>query len=117
MKLGKLLAAGKSFVGGRGESPYRANEPFYLPKFFAEKSVCAAMSRGNGVGRPTCRRLKKANDVDGAKTQKLPALPGRPGPKKPLGQQINQFHFARLTAGSGAKPQRPCAGGAFPGSG
>jgi hypothetical protein len=45
MKLGTLLCAGKSFLGGQGFVPYRENKRVYLPKFnpgkknpFSEKS-------------------------------------------------------------------------------
>ena len=41
MNLGKLLAAGKSIFGGRGEVAYRENKNVYLPKFGAAKNPFA----------------------------------------------------------------------------
>ncbi|MGH7976732.1 MAG: hypothetical protein ACREDS_03380 [Limisphaerales bacterium] len=38
MKLGKLLAAGKSVKGGRGTISYRENKRIYLPKFGSPKN-------------------------------------------------------------------------------
>ena len=38
MSLGKLLSAGKSFLGGKGKIAYRKNKRIYVPKFNAEKN-------------------------------------------------------------------------------
>ena len=38
MKLGKLLAAGKSIMSGRTNVAYRANKQIYLPKFESDKN-------------------------------------------------------------------------------
>jgi hypothetical protein len=38
MKLGKLLAAGKSIMNGRAEVSYRASKQVYLPKFGSAKN-------------------------------------------------------------------------------
>jgi hypothetical protein len=38
MKLGKLLAAGKSIMNGRAEVSYRASKQVYLPKFGPAKN-------------------------------------------------------------------------------
>jgi hypothetical protein len=38
MKLGKLLAAGKSIMNGRGDVSYRASKQVYLPKFGSAKN-------------------------------------------------------------------------------
>jgi hypothetical protein len=38
MKLGKLLAAGKSIMNGRADVSYRANKQIYLPKFGSAKN-------------------------------------------------------------------------------
>ena len=39
MNLGKLLAAGKSFFGGRGEVSYRADKRVYVPKFNVDQHL------------------------------------------------------------------------------
>ncbi len=41
MNLGKLLGAGKSFFGGRGNVAYRENKNVYLPKFNSDKNPFA----------------------------------------------------------------------------
>jgi len=79
MKLGALLAAGKSLaLGRRGESPYRANKQVYLPKFFSPKNPFAASAEtgtetaGLAAASANAAPLKKEAAT---KTQKLPALP------------------------------------------
>src|SRR5262249_9510311 len=42
MKLGKLLAAGKSLAGGHGQIVYRQNKHVYLPKFNSPKNSFVA---------------------------------------------------------------------------
>ena len=42
MNLGKLLGAGKSFLGGRGVVKYREDKHVYLPKFNSEKNPFTA---------------------------------------------------------------------------
>jgi hypothetical protein len=78
MKLGALLAAGKSLaLGRRGESPYRANKQVYLPKFSSPKNPFAATAEaetetaGPAVAGANAAPLKKEI---AAKTQKLPTL-------------------------------------------
>ena len=41
MNLGKLLVAGKSIIGGRGEISYRISDRGYLPKFISPKNPFA----------------------------------------------------------------------------
>jgi hypothetical protein len=72
MKLGTLLAAGKSLaLGRRGESPYRANKQFYLPKFSSPKNPFTAPAETATENTEAVPAGKKV----AAKTQKLPALP------------------------------------------
>jgi hypothetical protein len=81
MKLGALLAAGKSLaLGRRGESPYRANKQVYLPKFSSPKNPFVQTAE-TGTGAETAGTVAENTDAAPAKnkvamkTQKLPALP------------------------------------------
>jgi len=77
MKLGALLAAGKSLALGRnGESPYRADKQIYLPKFASPKNLFIAAGEAEATERAakiavTAPVIKEV----AAKTQKLPTLP------------------------------------------
>jgi hypothetical protein len=80
MNLGKLLATGKSIIGGRGEIAYCVNKQVYLPKFGSvknpfkspaeTKSGKTAMEAGAEVTE------KKITMLVAAKTQKISTLPG-----------------------------------------
>jgi hypothetical protein len=81
MKLGTLLATGKSLaLGRRGESPYRANKQIYLPKFSSPKNPFTATveakaeteTAGHAAGSAHAAPVKKELVT---KTQKLPTLP------------------------------------------
>lgn len=81
MKLGTLLAAGKSLaLGRRGESPYRAKKQFYLPKFSSPKNpftVAGESEAGTEMPGPAAEgaNAAPAKKEDATKTQKLPPLP------------------------------------------
>jgi hypothetical protein len=81
MKLGALLAAGKSLaLGRRGESPYRANKQVYLPKFSSPKNPFAATAETEAESETAGPAAAGANAVPlkkeaATKTQKLPTLP------------------------------------------
>ena len=73
MKLGKLLASGKSFVNGHGAVAYREVKQVYLPKFVSPKNPFTTPTKApleNAVAP-----VKKEIAVVLAKTQKLPPLP------------------------------------------
>ena len=78
MKLGTLLATGKSLVlGRRGESPYRANKQVYLPKFGSRKNPFASANPSREAISPeeaAAAPVKTPITVVAAKTQKLPAF-------------------------------------------
>jgi len=82
MKLGTLLAAGKSLaLGRRGESPYRAKKEFYLPKFGSRKNTFASANRPGGAIPPVdaaAAPVKTPITVVAAKTQKLPTFSPAP---------------------------------------
>ena len=126
MKLGTLLAAGKSLaLRRRGQSPYRANKQFYLPKFGSPKNPFASANQPGGAIPPegtATAPVKTPITVVAAKTQRLPtfspaqavnhrpATAGQPGgpapkPRHPL-QWMNKLNpfasdSAFLVAGSG----------------
>jgi hypothetical protein len=83
MNLGKLLAAGKSIINGRGDISYRANKRVYLPKFgslqnpFQPAAGPEAAAPGRENAAPPART---AAPSVAAKTQKLP--PWSPGPAR-----------------------------------
>jgi len=82
MKLGTLLAAGKSLaLRRRGESPYRANKQFYLPKFGSPKNPFASANQPGGAIPPdetAAAPVKTPITVVAAKTQKLPTFSPAP---------------------------------------
>ncbi len=82
MKLGTLLAAGKSLaLRRRGESPYRANKQFYLPKFGSPKNPFASANQPGEAISPeeaAAAPVKTPITVVAAKTQKLPTFSPAP---------------------------------------
>lgn len=81
MNLGKLLAAGKSIISGRGGMSYRVNKHVYLPKFGTAQNPFQppaeaepAPPRAESAPAP----MKKAVAPVAAKTQKIPALAEAP---------------------------------------
>jgi hypothetical protein len=102
MKLGTLLAAGKSLaLGRRGESPYRANKQVYLPKFASRKNPFAVTAEPEaGTAGPATEDAAAApNGKDvAAKTQKLPPWP--------VAANV-QVAMVEKPPGPPAKPGRP----------
>jgi hypothetical protein len=82
MKLGKLLASGKSIMGGRDGIAYCVNKHIYLPKFGLAKNpfMSPAEVRPTRVATETDTELtrKKMALLVAAKTQKLPTLSSTP---------------------------------------
>jgi hypothetical protein len=82
MKLGKLLAAGKSIMGGRMEIAYGVNKHVYLPKFGTAKNpfISPAEEKPARVATEAAVELtkKKIELLAAAKTQKLPVLSNTP---------------------------------------
>jgi hypothetical protein len=71
MKLGKLLASGKSFVNGGGAVAYREVKQVYLPKFVSPKNPFTTPTKAQAEN--PIAPVKKEIAVL-AKTQKLPPL-------------------------------------------
>ena len=82
MKLGKLLAAGKSIMGGREDIAYGVNKHIYLPKFGLAKNpfISPAEVKPTRVTTETAAELakKKIALLVAAKTQKLPTSSNTP---------------------------------------
>jgi len=101
MKLGTLLAAGKSLaLGRRGESPYRANKQVYLPKFSSPKNpftVTAETEAETAGPAVDSADAAPATKEVAAKTQKLPTFSG---------VASNQTAAVEKPAGPFTKPDR-----------
>jgi len=88
MNLGKLLATGKSIIGGSREISYHISDRSYLPKFISPKNpfVPPARAEPAPVVAPAPvvvpAPVKSRTASDGTKTQKLPAFP-KALPRKP----------------------------------
>jgi len=103
MKLGTLLAAGKSLaLRRRGQSPYRANKQIYLPKFGSPKVPFASANQPDGATPPeeaAAAPVKTPITVVAAKTQKLPTF--SPAPRAASKQTMTVNKPTRLLTKSG----------------
>ena len=115
MNLGKLLAAGKSIIGGRGDVSYRISNRGYLPKFISPKNPFAPSVETELTPSVEPTPVKKGIASDGATTQKLPALP-KAGPLIPevnprKRNWIDKWNLLSLWSGwqpaAPPKPQHP----------
>jgi hypothetical protein len=83
MNLGKLLAAGKSIIGGSREISYRISDRAYLPKFISPKNPFVPPARVEPAPVVAAAPIRSGMAADGTKTRKLPvfakALPRKPG--------------------------------------
>jgi len=105
MKLGTLLAAGKSLaLGRRGQNPYRADKQFFLPKFGSPKNPFVSANQPDGAiprEEAAAAPVKTPITVVAAKTQKLPTF--SPAPRA----ADNQATHVESPAGLRTKPGRP----------
>jgi hypothetical protein len=74
MNLGKLLAAGKNLVNGRGSMAYRESKQAYLPKFVSPKNPFVTPAQSESPKAP----MEKVSAPTWTKTQKIPAISGTP---------------------------------------
>jgi hypothetical protein len=102
MNLGKLLAAGKSIIGGSREISYRISDRSYLPKFISPKNPFVSPARTDPAPVVAATPIKSRMAADGTKTQKLPAF----AKALPRGQswvkKLNPFSIWR-----GSRPTPP----------
>jgi hypothetical protein len=124
MKLGKLLAAGKSIMNGRAEVSYRASKQVYLPKFgpaknpFKNETTATSPEEAgvlNSTIIPPGPRPTRAENLETAATmpihnveaiaQELPPLPAMSEKKKTswAGKLNPASIFRRLPEKSGLK--------------
>ena len=81
MKLGKLLAAGKSIMSGRTDISYRSSKQIYLPKFgpaknpFKPEAVQPAEEVAADPAIPQPTRAAAPADNIAAMAKKTPAVP------------------------------------------
>jgi hypothetical protein len=102
MNLGKLLAAGKSIIGGRGEISYRISDRVALPKFISPKNPFAPAVKPEPEPKADEVPVKKGLASDGAKTQKLSTFPAAPIRKRNWFGKLNPVSFWR-----GSRPSAP----------
>src|SRR6516165_3088593 len=95
MNLGKLLMAGKIIIGGREEVSYRISNRGYLPKVISPKNLCAAAVETKPALPAEATPVKKGTAPDGAKTQKLPALPKAGSPTRTRAGKWSPLSFWR----------------------
>jgi hypothetical protein len=107
MNLGKLLAAGKSIIGGRGEVAYRISDRAYLPKFISPKNPFAPPVKMEPAPKTETMPLKKGIASDGAKTQKLPAFPTVRPRKRIWAGKFNPISLWRGSRPSGPQKAQP----------
>ncbi|MGA9450349.1 MAG: hypothetical protein WBW41_03285 [Verrucomicrobiia bacterium] len=101
MKLGTLLAAGKSLaLRRRGQSPYRTDKQIYLPKFGSPKNPFASANQPGGATPPeeaAAAPVKTPITVVAAKTQRLPTF-------SPAPRAVN-IRFAAVEKPAGPVPR------------
>jgi hypothetical protein len=81
MKLGKLMAAGKSLVSGRGAMAYRESKQAYLPKFGSPKNPFVTPAQNESPKAPLenpVAPMEKVSAPSWTKTQKMPTISGTP---------------------------------------
>ena len=81
MNLGKLLAAGKSIIDGRGEISYCVDKQVYLPKFGSAKNPFRFPAKAGPVKAAVetdAAPVKNEIALVAAKTQKMPTLSAEP---------------------------------------
>jgi hypothetical protein len=102
MNLGKLLAAGKSIIGGRREIAYRICDRAYLPKFISPKNPFTPPVKEEPAPKVVAPPDNKAMVSDETKTQKLPAFPVARHRGAAWVRKLNPISFWR-----GSRPQAP----------
>ena len=96
MNLGKLLAAGKSIIGGSREISYRISDRSYLPKFISPKNPFVPPPvRTEPAPVVAATPVKSRMASDGTKTQKLPAFARALPRKQSWVKKLNPLSFWR----------------------
>ena len=112
MNLGKLLGAGKTFFGGKGEVAYRQNKKVYLPKFNAEKNpFITKLGEPAPVSSPVMPLAKKVSVSSAApvapKVQKISQTPAaRPTRAVSWTDKLNPFRSPEPMSLSGMNEEQ-----------
>lgn len=109
MNLGKLLAAGKSIIGGSREISYRISDRSYLPKFISPKNpFVPPPARTEPAPVVAATPVKSRMASDGTKTQKLPAFARALPRKQSWVKKLNPLSIWRdARPATPEKAQRP----------
>lgn len=102
MKLGKLLAAGKSIVNGCEKVSYRASKQVYLPKFGSPKNPFKP-AETETEKPPLDAAAAPVKSRSAAKTQKLPTVFGS-RPAKTNWGKLNPISIFRAAPAESARP-------------
>src|ERR1035437_3712826 len=92
MNLGKMLAAGKSFISGGAPAAYRENKRVYLPKFTSEKNPFTPKTPEQNALAPV--PAKKVMTPATAKMQKIPVFSSAPVRATNWTTKLNPFRAA-----------------------
>jgi hypothetical protein len=93
MNLGKMLAAGKSFISGGTPAAYRENKRVYLPKFNSEKNPFTPKAPEQNAIAPV--PAKKVMTPAAAKMQKIPVFSSAPVRATNWTTKLNPFRAAQ----------------------
>lgn len=75
MKLGKLLAAGKSIMNSRADVSYRSSKQIYLPKFGSAKNPFKSEPVAEPEPRSSASGAATADSAENSSSMQRPALP------------------------------------------
>jgi len=101
MNLGKLLAVGRSVIGGRREICYRISDHNYLPKFISSKNPFVPSVKIESLLQTVAAPIKTDIASERTKTQKLPAFPSARSRKQTWISKLNPISLWR-----GLPPQK-----------
>ena len=108
MNLGKLLAAGKSIIGGRQEISYRISDRVYLPKFISPKNPFAPSVKAEPPPQIVAVPIRADVASERTKTQKLPVFPAARFQKQSWINKFNPISLWRAsTSQQSQKAQAP----------
>jgi hypothetical protein len=101
MKLGKLLAAGKSIMNAHAGISYRASKQIYLPKFGPAKNPFKSEAE---TAKPAAEIAAPAKKEFAVKTQKLPTVSTPREAKTNWTNKLNPISIFRAAPAGNARP-------------
>jgi hypothetical protein len=123
MKLGKLLAAGKSIMNGHTEVSYRSSKQIYLPKFGSTKNPFkpgAPDQADEATPLPAPAAVTEPHTTPGGPTRLAPSDEPAPQSAAPRGHEDCPYPEpgrAELPVGRTPGGSATCEGASLPGSG